>query len=129
MERLKGPVKAESKGTKAGSRFAPVGWRASEQAGRAGGLGGKEEHTRADESLATKLENKQLGVANNCMQSGSGEEETLSVKLPQTDKHLHFSLCRESAPASSASLPCVPPEGFSPAAADPDFHWEQQLSL
>lgn len=33
-------------------------------------LGGEEERTRADEWLATKLENKQVGIANNCTPSG-----------------------------------------------------------
>lgn len=54
----------------------------SEQAVRAGGLGEKEEHTRADESLATKLENQQLGIANNCMSLGSEEEDTFCQTAP-----------------------------------------------
>lgn len=80
--------------------------------------GGEEERTRAGESGATELKNKQLGIANNSTPPGEWRGREIFC---QTVKHLHFSLCKGLYPSSSASRPCVPAEGFSAAPADRSF--------
>lgn len=67
-------------------------------------LGGKEKRTRADEWLATKLENKQLGIANNCMPSGKWRGRDFLPNHPELSNICIFHSARVSAPTLPVPL-------------------------